>query len=240
MYNQKWLYNKQHIWRYIMIQAIIKLSWEKDGDELLSMIDENEWVWMDDFIFSEYKVKVVDKNDMWTILKVKRYPDHHMVDMYCKYNYTFTFKIPHMKDEFYYVITAESARAKECISEMSDNLDTLAKTFSVLLVNLEKHIMTKAKERKIKTITSEVVKDHSGKPSKETLSTSRSQTLNLSLEDTIKYVSEYNTTRQYTKHVESFNVRGHYRHYKNGKVVFVKAFVKGDKNKTPKTRTYEM
>ena len=99
--------------------------------------------------------------------------------------------------------------------------------------------MTKAKERKIKTVTTDEVKHHKSS-SKESLSTSRTQTLNLSLEDTIKYVSEYDSTRQYTKHVESFNVRGHYRHYKNGKVVFVKAFVKGDKNKTPKTRTYEM
>lgn len=222
-----------------MTQAIIKLSWEKDGDELLSMIDENKWEWMDDFIFSEYKVKIIDKNDMWSILKIKRYPEHHMVDMYCKFNYTFTFKLPHMKDKFDYVITAESARAKEIIGEMNDDLDTLAKTFSVLVVNLEKHIMTKAKERKIKTVATDEVKHH--KPSsKESPSTSRSQTLNLSLEDTIKYVSEYDSTRQYTKHVESFNVRGHYRHYKNGKVVFVKAFVKGDKNKTPKTRTYEM
>ena len=33
--------------------------------------------------------------------------------------------------------------------------------------------------------------------------------------------------RQYTRHCEAWQVRGHYRHCKNGKVVFVKPFVKG-------------
>lgn len=35
-------------------------------------------------------------------------------------------------------------------------------------------------------------------------------------------------TRKYEKHTESFGVRGHYRHYKSGKVVWVSPYVKGN------------
>lgn len=42
-----------------------------------------------------------------------------------------------------------------------------------------------------------------------------------------QYVREYNTVRPYTKHVDSFAVRGHYRHYKSGKTIFIKPFQKG-------------
>lgn len=33
--------------------------------------------------------------------------------------------------------------------------------------------------------------------------------------------------RQYTRHIEAWGVRGHYRKYKNGKVVFIQPYVKG-------------
>lgn len=44
----------------------------------------------------------------------------------------------------------------------------------------------------------------------------------------IKYVYEpHEKTREYERHCEAWGVRGHYRHYKNGKVIFVKPFTKG-------------
>lgn len=223
-----------------MTQAIINITFEKEYNRFSSL--DPDWKIMDDFIFSEYKVKIHDEPDqygpVWTILKVKRYPDHHSVEVFAKHNYLFTMIIPH--DDFgifRYKITAKASR--DWIDKAKDDIEFLAQIYSIFIINFEMHVMTKAKERKITTVSADEVKKHSGKQ-KESLSTHRSETLNLSLEDTIRYVAEYSTTRQYTKHVESFNVRGHYRHYKNGKVVFVKAFVKGDKNKTPKTRTYEM
>lgn len=33
--------------------------------------------------------------------------------------------------------------------------------------------------------------------------------------------------QKYTRHCEAWGVRGHYRHYKNGKVVFIKPYTKG-------------
>lgn len=44
------------------------------------------------------------------------------------------------------------------------------------------------------------------------------------------------TTRKYQKHIFTWNVMGHHRHYKDGNTVFIKPYIKGDKNKelTPK------
>lgn len=45
---------------------------------------------------------------------------------------------------------------------------------------------------------------------------------------TIQYVYDpHESARQYEKHCESWGVRGHYRHYKSGKVVFIQPYTKG-------------
>ena len=60
------------------------------------------------------------------------------------------------------------------------------------------------------------------------------------LEDTIQVIFSSNTeeTRDYVRHIEAWGVRGHERHYKNGKVVFIKPYTKG-KGK-PKETVYEI
>lgn len=42
-----------------------------------------------------------------------------------------------------------------------------------------------------------------------------------------QYVNEYNDKRPYNRHIEAWEVRGHYRHYKSGKVVYIQPFQKG-------------
>lgn len=48
------------------------------------------------------------------------------------------------------------------------------------------------------------------------------------------YVNGYNnhSTRKFKRKADSWNVMGHYRHYKNGKIVFIKSFTKGQGIKT--------
>lgn len=43
----------------------------------------------------------------------------------------------------------------------------------------------------------------------------------------VRYIYDPHTARNYTRHIESWGVRGHYRHYKNGKVVYIKPHFKG-------------
>lgn len=43
----------------------------------------------------------------------------------------------------------------------------------------------------------------------------------------VQYVYEPHLARKYHRHCEAWGVRGHYRHYKNGKVVYIKPHIKG-------------
>lgn len=43
----------------------------------------------------------------------------------------------------------------------------------------------------------------------------------------VRYIYEPHNMRKYNRHCEKWGVRGHYRHYKNGKVVFIKPYSKG-------------
>lgn len=44
---------------------------------------------------------------------------------------------------------------------------------------------------------------------------------------TIRYVYEPHPTRKINYTCEAWNVRGHYRHYKTGKIIYVKPYIKG-------------
>lgn len=44
----------------------------------------------------------------------------------------------------------------------------------------------------------------------------------------IVYTHTYEDVRSYTRHIESWDVKGHYRHYKNGKTVYIKPYQKGE------------
>ena len=49
----------------------------------------------------------------------------------------------------------------------------------------------------------------------------------IKIADGISYVWEYENPRSFNRHCEAWGVRGHYRHYKNGKVVFIHPYIKG-------------
>lgn len=53
----------------------------------------------------------------------------------------------------------------------------------------------------------------------------------------IRYVYEPHETKRYERHCEAWGVRGHYRHYKSGKVVYVRPHIKGTGRK--KTTVYK-
>lgn len=43
----------------------------------------------------------------------------------------------------------------------------------------------------------------------------------------VQYVYEPHEQKKYKRHCEAWGVRGHYRHLKNGKTIFIKPFIKG-------------
>lgn len=62
-----------------------------------------------------------------------------------------------------------------------------------------------------------------------------------SLNNIIRYVSACKSGIHKNITCECWSVRGHYRHYKNGKVTFIKSYTKGVKrNETPRDKVYEL
>jgi len=54
----------------------------------------------------------------------------------------------------------------------------------------------------------------------------------------IEYASSVKTGRTNQRHIESWEVRGHFRRYKSGKTVYIKPFVKGERTKVTKKQNY--
>ena len=56
----------------------------------------------------------------------------------------------------------------------------------------------------------------------------------------IVYPNRGNGDRAYTRHIESWAVRGHIRRYKSGKVAYIKPFIKGDRNVPVQNKVYQV
>lgn len=57
---------------------------------------------------------------------------------------------------------------------------------------------------------------------------------------TVIYPNKGNGERTFTRHTESWLVRGHFRHYKSGKVVAIKPFIKGDRSVPVQNKVYQV
>ncbi len=73
-------------------------------------------------------------------------------------------------------------------------------------------------------------KERSGRPA--------NRVIRLSGDVTYSIVADYSGPKQFTRRCEAWSVRGHYRHYKSGKVVYIKPYVKG--KGTPRDKTYSV
>jgi len=74
-------------------------------------------------------------------------------------------------------------------------------------------IKTKSDEKRTFGEAEEIAKTHDQK--------------SIVLSNGIIYCKVYDDKRSYKRQCESWEVKGHYRHYKSGKVVFIKAYMKG-------------
>ena len=108
---------------------------------------------------------------------------------------------------------------------------------SQMVVRTMAYIMSTPRDKTIKSKTS---KEKIGKTTKITNGNANKIYL---LDEIVDYVNENGLTILPGKHIINcpcWNVRGHYRHYKSGKVVFIKNYEKGkEKGKVkPKDKTY--
>ena len=131
---------------------------------------------------------------------------------------------------------------EEIIKNISDAIMNLI----IPIICFEHRIMQLMESRNVTTVDLEevqtVVKSKPSKKAKKKNKPRVTKEITLNFKDIERVVySRPELPRTYTHHVESFDVAGHYRHYKSGKVVFVKGYTKGNKDtKQISDKTYKI
>lgn len=112
---------------------------------------------------------------------------------------------------------------KECWKNVSQEQIIYGYAYKFILTLdqiLRKAIKSKKKIIKVQSNVEREFKESSG-------GCSKSSVIKLSDGIEYQYVHEYEDVRPYNRHIEAWEVKGHYRHYKSGKIVFVKPYQKG-------------
>lgn len=132
---------------------------------------------------------------------------------------------------------------EEIIKNISDAIMNLI----IPIICFEHRIMQLMESRNVTTVDLEEVQTvvKTSKPGKKAKKKNKprvTKEITLNFKDIERVVySRPELPRIYTHHVESFDVAGHYRHYKSGKVVFVKGYTKGNKDaKQISDKTYKI
>lgn len=114
------------------------------------------------------------------------------------------------------------------------------------VICFERYIMQLMESRNVTTVDLEEVQTvvKTSKPGNKAKKKNKprvTKEITLNFKDIERVVySRPELPRTYTHHVESFDVAGHYRHYKSGKVVFVKGYTKGNKGAKISDKTYKI
>lgn len=197
------------------------------------------------FIFDEYRLKAFNNKYSSTVVyKVSRKDDVVKVDFKILSEEPIEVeievkrggkpKITYMNKEYSKLVDIYSKKENRPIAWVKE--DGMADVLDSLLA-LEDYIMLKCevRDRVYKQATS---KARNSKPKKNTPAKKETNDL-VMLKDLITYVSHSNI--KHNIQCECWRVRGHYRHYKSGKVVFIKEFKKGKhRDKTPEDKIYKL
>lgn len=108
---------------------------------------------------------------------------------------------------------------------------------------VEKYIMTKLSEQKtdIEYVRRDLKRIISGqRQNVKKKGKNVKKPIIINLGDIERTINVNKGTKPYERHIDSWEVRGHYRHYKSGKIVFIKSYVKGNKEVKPLDKEYEV
>ena len=137
----------------------------------------------------------------------------------------------------------ELVKAKREAGEFRDKVNmTSTEFYAMVLANVimdvEFYIMYKLEHREV-IIKEGVEKVHRPRLDMKAIEASKKnegKDLTLDLDTAVRYIKKKGLHKI---HCELWGVRGHYRHYKSGKVVFIEAYQKGKKRNTKKIdKTY--
>lgn len=139
------------------------------------------------------------------------------------------------------------AKKKMTDKEKFDKIADAIMSIVIPVICFERHVMQLMESRNVTTVDLEEVQTvvKTSKPGKKAKKKNKprvTKEITLNFKDIERVVySRPELPRTYTHHVESFDVAGHYRHYKSGKVVFVKGYTKGNKDaKQISDKTYKI
>lgn len=139
------------------------------------------------------------------------------------------------------------AKKRMTDKEKFDKIADAIMSIVIPVICFEHHVMQLMESRNVTTVDLEEVQTvvKTSKPGKKAKKKNKprvTKEITLNFKDIERVVySRPELPRTYTHHVESFDVAGHYRHYKSGKVVFVKGYTKGNKNaKQISDKTYKI
>lgn len=193
--------------------------------------------YFDKFIFDEFKVVLMEENSNWIYeVKINGNINEVTYGMNQKYFYR-DCKFVFAEDENgVYVLERPSGKLIEYFKDeynfdekaVSDFITLIEKVESLHIYQLKQYIMNESYKRatvqKVSTDT-RISESNDSKEKKNYKRTKKGKQFLLG--DIVEYVS-----RKHCKHIincECWGVRGHFRHYKDGRIVWIDAYKKGSK-----------
>lgn len=198
---------------------------------------DNPFEWMDEFIFEKYELyKNIDGDRVWIRVNKKERIVSVSVEHDGMRKFMLRFGVDRTEDEnilacnricegplFENLAKDKSTTAKEAAKKLSD----FAKYYLATIYIAESYIMSKQKSRKVKY---EEIDDVEFKPVSNVKKRKRNKKredkpIVIDFDDIIS--GRILRGREHIIRCGKWLVRGHYRHYKSGKIVFIKSFEKG-------------
>lgn len=215
---------------------------EKD---LKTIADYENTRYFEGFIFNDFRI-ICKQEDYKTVYKIKTNGDindviYRMIKDGEFYDCEFSYR--ENKEGVEYIKQPKGELVDKYMSSMIDghtisnaDMETINTIIGerfmsmlYLIRMIKQYIMNKSYEREvIQKEAKSVVK--SGSKSKAKTNRTELQNEVFLLDDIIKYVSH--SGRHHTYSCEAWGVRGHFRHYKSGKVVWISEYEKGKKRNT--------
>lgn len=238
----------------------IKVDSEKRKQvyDIIQEIEDSGFMY-NDFIFDKYRLEIQIQENQYIIFDIKHKlkdcimkarvtqiiiseVDGKEIKVECKGTLTMdnhgNLKLGNLNDSMKRLIKAR----KKCSNQPEHNgfedvYDEMTMVFANEIDTIQKYIMYKLENREI--IYKESTNEHKPRLTKKAIKAAESnegKDITLDLERTIRYI---NKKGLHKIHCECWPVRGHYRHYKSGKVIFIPSYKKGKKrNEKAADRTY--
>lgn len=191
----------------------------------------NEFILIIDRLTQSYKVTLEKvNNDQLIKIRKNQYDDYGILIKQVRKETTITKYLEELVD---FIKDLKSMGLKEMYKKNSDFMDVLVP------MQFMQWLLRESKKRTFEFVEpKEKTKKSGTKPKKSTTKTNKQE---YTLLDCIKiYRKNLNgDKREYTRHTEGWDVRGYWRHNKNGTVTYIAPYQKG-KNRTKTERNYKI